>query len=270
MTGELCGFEQTMSAVSEDELDRAIAQKNAEIKQSSEKTPDDERRRSSAKGHRGRVRTRFLQSGLTGFAPHEMLELLLFYAIPQRDTKQIAHELIDRFGSVAGVFDAEVSELVKVSCITENTAVLFKLIPQLLTVYYSEADRNVSYTNTTTLAHMFKPYFVGAGSEKFLLACFDGNLKLLGVNEISRGTSSYTSIEMRKIMSEALGSGCTMAALAHNHPGGNPKPSDEDVAVTRRISELLKAVDIQLMDHIIVGAGKTYSMRDGGDLTIFD
>lgn len=103
-----------------------------------------------------------------------------------------------------------------------------------------------------------------------MLACFDSSLRPVSVTEISRGSAAYTSLELRKIMSTAIDSGCAMAALAHNHPLSAPKPSDEDIAVTRRINELLKAVDIRLMDHIIVGGSKCYSMRDGGDLGIFD
>ncbi|MCI7766746.1 MAG: hypothetical protein MSJ26_02035 [Oscillospiraceae bacterium] len=261
-------LENALDTLREDELERALNEKKEELKNASPKAEDV--RKSSAKGHRGRVKERFLKSGLEGFAPHEILELLLFYTIPQRDTKQTAHELIRRFGSVAGVFNADFSALTEVKGITENTAVLFRLIPKLVGVYYEEQSKGVSVTTTSQLSELFKPYFVGSGSEKFMLACFDGDLRPLSVSEISRGSSAYTSVELRKIMSAAIDSNCSMAALAHNHPGGEPKPSDEDIAVTRRINELLRAIDIRLMDHIVVGGSKCYSMRDGGDLGIFD
>lgn len=264
--GEL---ENALDVLRDDELERALEEKKEEMKNVPKPNADDERKK-SAKGHRGRVKERFIQSGLTGFAPHEILELLLFYVIPQKDTKQIAHGLIERFGSVAGVFNADIGELTEVNGITESGAVLFKLIPKLIGVYYSEEQKGISVTSTTQLSELFKPYFVGSGTEKFMLACFDAKLRPICVTEISSGTSAYTSVELRKIMSAAIDSGCAMAALAHNHPLGNPKPSDEDIAVTRRINELLKAVDIRLMDHIIVGGSKCYSMRDGGDIGIFD
>ncbi|MBQ3918828.1 MAG: hypothetical protein II695_04070 [Oscillospiraceae bacterium] len=258
------GFED-ITAIEDDELSRAVAERAEELK-------EDTRRESSdhAKGHRQRMKDRFLETGLDGFAPHEMLELLLFYAIPMRDTKKTAHQLIERFGSLSGVLSAEVSELVKIPYITQSAAVLIKLIPPLLTAYYADAGKGTSYSDTTALSAMFRPYFVGASVSKFLIACFDHELHLINVSEISRGTSSYTSIEMRKILSEVLSSGCAMAALAHNHPGGTASPSEEDIAVTRRINELLSAVDVKLMDHIIVGGTQTYSMRDGGELGIFD
>ncbi|MBQ5311780.1 MAG: RadC family protein [Oscillospiraceae bacterium] len=256
------GIEETIDSIMDDELSRAVAERTDEIS----KAPAG----NTAKGHRSRVRDRFMQTGLDGFAPHEMLELLLFYAMPMRDTKKTAHELIARFGSIAGVFNAPVSELTKIPYVTENTALLFKLIPQLISAYYAEESKGVSYSDTTKLSALFRPYFVGSGSSKFLLACFDRELRMISVTEISRGASAYTSIELRKILAEVINSGCVMAALAHNHPQANPKPSEEDISVTRRIGELLSAVDVKLMDHIIVGGSMTYSMRDGGELGIFD
>lgn len=257
--------EDIMQAVADDEHERAIAEKKEEMKLSPE-----EKKKNAWAGHRERVRQRFLQTGIDGFAPHEMLELLLLYAVPRRDTKQIAKELLSRFGGIAGVFDAPVSQLTEIPYITENAAVLIKLVPRLIGVYYADENKSVSITNTSMLTNLFKPYFVGTSTEKFLLACFDSNLRVKTVTEISSGTSAYAAIEMRKIMSEALRSECTMAALAHNHPGNSPKPSDNDVVVTRRIGNLLKEIDVKLMDHIIIGSGRTYSMRDGGDLSIFD
>ena len=250
------GIEETIGSIMDDELSRAVAERTDEISH--------EPAGNAAKGHRSRVRERFLQTGLDGFAPHEMLELLLFYAMPMRDTKKTAHELIERFGSIAGVFNAEVSELTKIPYVTENAAILFRLIPQLINAYYAEESRGVSYSDTTKLAALFRPYFVGSGSSKFLLGCFGRELKMISVTEISHGSSAYSSIEMRKILSEVINSGCTMAALAHNHPQANPKPSEEDISVTRRIGELLGAVDVKLMDHIIVGGSMTYSMPEAG------
>ena len=131
-----------ISHAADDELDRAIAERNEEMKAQADLSgiSADEKRKKSALGHRDRVRERFLNTGLEGFADHEILELLLFYTIPRQDTKQIAHELIDRFDSVAGVFDADIEELCKTKGITQNSAVLFKLIPQLIGVYYNGKD----------------------------------------------------------------------------------------------------------------------------------
>lgn len=99
---------------------------------------------------------------------------------------------------MAGVFDADIEELCKTKGITQNSAVLFKLIPQLIGVYYSGKDEKKSYTNSDMLAELFKPMFVGESTEKFMLACFDSRLRRLSVTEISRGSSSCTTIDMRK------------------------------------------------------------------------
>lgn len=264
--------EEAVKAVEDDELSRAVAEKTEEIKSSGDKNiPEFEAvRRKNGEGHRERLKQRFMRSGLKGLAPHEILELMLFYALPRRDTKPVAYELLNRFGSVAGVLNADPEELTKVDFVTENAAVLFKLVPQLVEVYYAETDKDVPCMNTSMLAEMFKPHFVGARSEKFMLACFDAELRAISVTEISSGASSYTSIEMRKILQAVLKSECVMAAIAHNHPGSSPKPSDEDISATRRINAMLKEINVQLMDHIIVGGSRTYSMREGGDLGIFD
>ncbi len=260
-------MEDVISTTAKDELDKAIEEKKAELVTDRVKalTPDQ-----THTGHRQRVKDRFIASGLEGFAPHEVLELLLFYAIPRKDTKQLAHTLIKRFGSLAGVMKADISELTRIDGISENAALLIKLIPETAKKCSAEEAVNVSYTNTRMLAELFAPQFAGCSAEKFLLACFDNNLCVLSIKEISRGTSVSAAINMRLVMEEVIRTGCTMAALSHNHPKGSPNPSDMDISITRRINEHLRAVEVGLMDHIIVGENKTYSMREGGDLGIFD
>ncbi len=267
MNGDPFEIEEKASALLDEEISQALNKLKEEIEQekrAKKAAP------SGSKGHRGRVKERFLASGFDGFAEHEVLELLLFYAIPYKDTKQTAYELLKKFGNIAGVFNASVSDLTQISGITENAAILFKMIPPLIGIYYTENQQGMMYTNTSELAAMFRPYFVGAGSNLFMMACFDRNLRMIGVSRISDERGGASSIIMRSVMTEALKGGCRMAAIAHNHPGASPKPSEEDIAVTRRIGDLLNAIDVKLMDHIIIGSSKTYSMRDGGELGIFD
>ncbi|MGN0641999.1 MAG: RadC family protein [Huintestinicola sp.] len=273
-------IQQKSDGIMEEELSEMIRSKLSEYKsdgeeasvtEESEKAPPTPRKKPNPnEGHRMRMRKKFLASGFEGFAPHEIIEMLLYYTVPRADTNKTAHELINRFGSIAGVFNADVSELEKVSGVSENAAVLFKMIPQIVPVYYSEMNRNVSYNNTDKLKELFRPYFVGAGSEAFYIACFDNSLRLLKVERISSGSAAFTSLDMRKIMECIIGTGCNMAAMAHNHPGASPKPSDEDIAVTRKVCQILGSIDVVLMDHIVVGADSSYSMRDCGDLGIFD
>lgn len=267
------GFDK-FDSVSEDilaeELSAAISERTEEIKAAPIGEQKPAPKKPDSRGHRERVRQRFMQTGLNGFAEHEILELLLFYAIPYRDTKPLAYELLRKFGSIAGVMNASFDELCSVSGITENAAVLFRLIPPLIEVYYTQKQQGMVYNGTSALSELFRPYFVGSGSNKFMLGCFDDRLRLIKITQISRDKSGGTAIIMRSILSEVLNTGCAMTALAHNHPGASPKPSAEDVNVTRKIISLLNAVDVKLMDHIIIGGDKTYSMRDGGELGIFD
>lgn len=249
--------------VSDEKLNLAIALKKAEKEKNSEYCKT---KKETSKGHRERVKKRFLQSGLTGFAQHEVLEILLFYCLPQRDTKQIAHELIGRFGSVAGVLDADIGELVKVKYVTENAAALFKLIPQITSLYYSQKSESISFDNSRLLTEMFRSKFLAYKKEVFLLACFDNDLKLIGVSEISSGSASFTVADINKMASAVLKNDSTMAAVAHNHPGCSSRPSDADVALTRHIAGVFRDIGVTLMDHIIIGASDTYSMMDNGDL----
>ncbi len=259
-------FEEDILSVMDDELSRQIDERGEEIALSRTEPAPAKMVPSNSKGHRARVRDRFFETGLEGFAPHEILEMLLFYALPRRDTKPVAYALLRKFGSIAGVFDAPVSRLCEVEGITENAAMLFKLIPPLIGVYYTEEQRGTVYSTTASLCTLFRPYFVGCGGSKFTFACFDSSLRLLRIADVSSGTS----VEMKKMLSMVLDTGCAMCALAHNHPGASPNPSEDDIVLTRKISAVLSAVDVSLMDHIIIGSSSVYSMRDGGDLTLFD
>ena len=258
-------------SIMDEELSRQLEERAEEIALSrEEETKPVPRVQDNSKGHRQRVRERFLETGLDGFAPHEILELLLFYAIPRKDTKPVAYALLRRFGSIAGVMNASVSQLCEVEGITENAAMLFRLIPPLIGVYYTEDQRGTVYNTTASLLKLFRPYYVGSGSSRFMLACFDSSLRLIRIADVSSQSGGGSSVEMRKILSIVLETGCAMAALSHNHPGASPNPSENDRVLTRKISSVLTAVDVKLMDHIIVGSSAAYSMRDGGDMGLFD
>ncbi|MGN0665628.1 MAG: RadC family protein [Huintestinicola sp.] len=272
--------------ITEDETSRMISEKLNEylsspqddehisseqpLSDAKEKKPAGKTAKNLNAGHRGRMREKFLASGFDGFAPHEIIEMLLYYTVPRKDTNKTAHELINRFGSVAGVFNADIEQLTSVTDVSENAAVLFKMIPKILPVYYSDMSKGISYNDTTKLKELFRPYFVGVSKEIFYIACFDNNLKLISVDRISEGAPGTVDIRLRRVVECVIRSGCTMAALAHNHPCGSPKPSNEDISVTRRIGTCLSDVDVKLMDHIIAGEGSAYSMRDNGDLGVFD
>ena len=227
-----------------------------------------ERRRSIHTGHRQRVKDEFSARGLAGWPDHRVLELLLYYAIPQGDVNGLAHELVERFGSLAGVLDASPDDLRKVPGVGENTVVLLKLIPAIAARYLaSRTSAEVILSDSATLHALFTPYFFGARNEKSFLACFDSKGKLLGVRPLSEGTPNANEISLRKITTEALALNATVVVLAHNHPSGLATPSQEDLFLTRYIQDSLKPLGITLYDHVILTDDDMVSLRDSRYLT---
>lgn len=221
-------------------------------------------------GHRARMRKRFRETGFEGFDEHQIIELLLFYTCPRKDTNELAHQLLNRFGCLAGVLDASYEELTEVQGISENTATLFKIIPKVLPVYYNSRSDGMVYDDCNKLKALFQPYFMGLTHEEFRLACFDNKLRMLSNVLISTGAPSSSPFDMRKIAEEVFRSKASSVAVAHNHPMSIPNPSNEDVSATRYISRTLKAIGVSLLDHIIIGEHSSASIRQLGYMNIFD
>ena len=204
-------------------------------------------------GHRARVKKRFLEEGLDHFSDIQALELLLFYALPRVDTNPIAHGLLDRFGSLSQVLEASPEELCKVQGVGENGALLLNLIPQMGRFYMT--DRAKSATILTSLeqcAEFLVPRFFGRKLETVFLLCLDAKCKVLCCKELGEGSVNSTGLSIRRVVETALGVNASSAVLAHNHPSGLAIPSPEDIQTTRRIAMALQAVEITLVDHIIV------------------
>lgn len=215
-------------------------------------------------GHRQRLIQRFLEEDLDNFEPHNVLELLLFYAIPRKDTNELAHVLIDTFGSLKGVFDAPYEELIKVTGIGPNTAALLKLVPSLTRTYYSSDARSIILDTSEKSGEYFLPYYIGQTEEVVRLACLDAGGKVISNQILHRGSANAAEVNMRKIVNIALRNNAMGVILAHNHPGGLPLPSEEDVATTKSIREALMPMGILLMDHIIVAGQDYVSMARSG------
>lgn len=215
-------------------------------------------------GHRQRLIQRFLEEDLDNFEPHNVLELLLFYAIPRKDTNELAHVLMDTFGSLKGVFDAPYEELIKVAGIGPNTAALLKLVPSLTRTYYSSDARSIILDTSEKSGEYFLPYYIGQTEEVVRLACLDAGGKVISNQILHRGSANAAEVNLRKIVNIALRNNAMGVILAHNHPGGLPLPSEEDVATTKSIREALMPMGILLMDHIIVAGQDYVSMARSG------
>ncbi len=217
------------------------------------------------KGHRERLKRRFLEEGLDNFTDIQALELLLFYAIPQRDTNPIAHALLDRFGSLSQVLEASSEELKKVPGISEHSAALLSLVTQLARYYQVDCAQRVQcLTTLDACGEYLVPYFFGRSRETVFLLCLDAKCKVLCCKEIGEGSVNSASVSIRKIVETALWANATTVVLAHNHPSGIALPSSEDVETTRRAAAALRAVEIILADHVVVADGDYVSMAQSG------
>lgn len=209
-------------------------------------------------GHRLRLKARFLKEGLEGFEEHQILELLLFYVVPQKDTNELAHILLERFGSIARVMDAPLKELMMVPGIGEHAASLFKLIPQISSVYEESRFENMQELSTTRVAAEYiRRLFIGKDYEQMVLVCLDKQLRVLGAPILHHGTVDEITVYPRLVVETAISNHAVSVILAHNHPGGSLKPSSSDMRVTRKLMRALDGVGIEMLDHVIV-AGKEY------------
>ena len=185
-------------------------------------------------GHREKMRRRFLSGGLEQFADHEALELLLYYAIPRRDTNPIAHALIDRYGSLSAVLAAPVEDLQKVEGIGESAAILLKLVPRLCAkARLADADRQELILNTASRAGAYLlERFYGEQNEVIYQLCLDRKGKLLACKKLGEGSIASAALDVRKLVENAILHSASSVVLAHNHPSGIASPSHEDYAAT--------------------------------------
>ncbi len=209
-------------------------------------------------GHRERMKSRFVEAGLEGFNDHNALEMLLFYAVPRKDTNELAHRLLKHFGSLAGVFEASYEELLQVDGIGENTATLLKLVPAvsqryLMTKYLPEK----TVKSSSDAGKYFVARFMYEVNEMAYALLLNSSNGVIACKQISSGIVNATEISIRMLVEIALKNNAAGVIIAHNHPGAQPFPSKEDEHSTELIRKALDLVDIKLLDHIIVG-GKDY------------
>lgn len=208
--------------------------------------------------HRQRLKARFSEGGFVGFSDHEILELLLCYALPRRDTNQIGHALIDRFGSLSHVFEADIGALCEVSGISEHSALLLKMIPELCRAYLTDKGKEVkSYADYDDAGRFFVNRFVGVSREEVYAAFLDNGYHMLDCVRLGEGVVNASPVNIRKVATLALLRNAAFVMLAHNHPGGTVIPSGDDLNVTRAVSAALELLGVRLTEHYIV-AGEQY------------
>jgi len=217
------------------------------------------------KDHRKRMKKRFLEQGLDGFTEVQALEFLLFFCIPQGDTNELAHTLINRFGSLSQVLDAPMEELKSLSGIGDHSAILIQLMNQMARYYLvNKVQQERILATIEDCARYLQPQFHGRKVETVFLLCLDAKCKVLACREVGEGSVNSAGVSVRRIVETALREGASTVVLAHNHPSGIALPSSEDIHTTRRIAAALQAVEINLVDHIVVADDDYVSMAQSG------
>ena len=218
-------------------------------------------------GHRDRMRKRFLKNELNGFADHEALELLLYYAIPRGDVNPLAHALMDRFGSLSGVFSAPVELLAQVKGVGTQTAVLLRLVPQIAQrARLTDLERELALNTRARVGQYLLELFSRERNEAVYEICLDGKGKLLACRRLGEGSASAVNLDIRKVVQNAIVYAASSVILAHNHPSGVALPSQEDHAATLRVKAALEAIDVRLEDHIVVADHDFISFSQSGFL----
>ena len=218
------------------------------------------------RGHRNRVRERYLNTGLDTFQDYEALELLLFYAIPRKDTKSTAKNLIARFGSLPAVLDATVEELTEAD-LSPNAAILLKLVPDMNRYYAVKTDGAGQKVHSTSDAgRILCAMFRHEQTESVRLLCLNAGGKVLKLALLNEGDINAVHFSVRKIVETALSAKAVSVILAHNHPGGTLTPSREDLDATNSAKAALNTVGIQLLDHLIISGDNYCSLREDGYL----
>lgn len=213
--------------------------------------------------HRKRVKEKFKSTGLKTFAPHEILEMLLFYSIPLADTNPTAHALLEKYKTLPNVFDASLESLTSTPGVGEHSALLIKLIPAIMQVYNQEKSKRLTQINNQNDAKsFFENLYKGASNEQFYILCLTADSQIISTTCIASGDSNRVDVQIKTVTDHILKSGASRVIIAHNHPISKPEPSDEDVTLTHRLCTSCILNDIELLDHVIASPYGCYSFAE--------
>ena len=211
--------------------------------------------------HRNRLRKKFL-SFPDIMEEHEILELLLTYSIPRKNTNDIAHELLERLGSISGVFDASFSMLKEVKGVGDSTALFLKVVSTVIRLYSQDKYKPKKHAlSREEVAQILFNKFVCRSEECVAIALLNPKQKLVFCDIIAKGTFGSVNLYSRDLLKLVVNFDARFAIIAHNHPSGIALPSKEDLIVTKELYNLLEMLEISLVDHIIVGRTGSFSIR---------
>lgn len=214
------------------------------------------------KGHRKRLKETYIKTGIDGLPPHVILELLLFFGIPLKDTNEIAHELINKFGSLPGVLSADKESLQSVKNMTENAAILINLVSEISKMYITDSfPKKQPYDTNKKLEEYIIPQFLHSQYEKTLLVLLDKEDRIVSCHWISEGTGKASDINTAKVVKLANSANVSKVVIAHNHPD-NSKTSAEDIVTAKKLAYHLDAVGIELVESFVVSEDKAFGILE--------
>jgi DNA repair protein RadC len=214
------------------------------------------------------LRRRFVEEGLDAFEDHQVLELLLFFAIPRKDTNELAHLLLRRYGSLSGVLEADPVDLARTAGVGETAATLLSLAPSLSRRYAVDrtCQKRHALTTTEQAAEFLVPLMAGRTEEVFYVVCLDTQCRVIVPALVVEGLPDRAHIEPRRAVEVALRHKAHSVILAHNHPTGQAKPTTADHRVTLMLVSAFGAIGITVRDHLVVAGEDWYSFSRAGDL----
>lgn len=218
-------------------------------------------------GHRQRLRERFLKSDFTGMAEHEVVELLLTLAIPRKDVKKPAKDLLSRFGNLRGIFEAPLEELRAIHGIGTVAPVALRIIREASNLYLQQKAETETYlASPENLYEFWRARLGGLRDEVFEVAYLDSGYKLIreGIERLEEGTADRAAVYPRRVMEAALRKGATTLVFAHNHPNGNVTPSEHDKTITKGLVLAATTLHLKVHDHLIVSKKQVFSFREEG------
>ena len=218
-------------------------------------------------GHRDRMRERILASGISTLQNHEILEFLLYAFIPRKNTNDIAHALIEKFGTLAGVLNADVQSLLEVDGMTKNAAIYLSTLPEVFRVYVKEVNtKKTDLSGRGVVRDFLGAKLYGLPYEQVVAVALDSKDGFIALEKIATGDGASVKFEVREVVDFALKHNAVNVVLAHNHPSGQTSPSQADVDLTAEVAFTLETIGVHLEDHLIFSGENVYSFEASGRL----
>lgn len=216
-------------------------------------------------GHRGRMWDKYLEHGIGIFEEHELLEILLFLLIPRVNTNETSHELINRFGSLKNVLDTSIGDLQKVKGIGKNSAVGLKFIGDIADYVNRKKHDAIKFDSSSAIIDYCIEHYRNIPHECISFFLLDDKLTLMYKEDIEINKPNETDFDYKQIIRQIVKFECPAIIISHNHPEGSVYASNVDITTTRTLASLLKAIDVKIVDHIVIQDNTGYSMRKSGE-----